>query len=428
MRGARGLLASDFVRHGLLVFVSTTLINVLGYAFHFAISRKIGVEQYGVLSALNAAFMISGVVGAIGTTVVVKYTAEFRANGDGAHLAALVRNLTRYGSIAAVLVMACGIAASPAIAAYLKIANVTAVGFTMVVIGFGVATPCLRGILVGTEDFRRYAVSTVLESTLKAIFGIGLVYAGFGVVGAFAGWAAGSAFALVYTIVILSRAYRSIPGAPLYIDFARLSRTMANVAAATLLVSTISNADVLVVKHFADPTTAGLYGALSLSGKILLFLVGFLPTVVLPKATRLALSGKSSSLVFLQALGLSVAMSSAGLVVYYFFPALVVTTLAGASFAPAAPYVFTYGFAMVLLAGLNVVVVYKIGIHRFDFLVPLAVCAIGEVAGMSLYHRSLSDVIAVLVIGNLVALVTSAYRVTAPLSPRVSVARAVDAA
>ena len=48
MRGARGLLASDFVRHGLLVFVSTTLINVLGYAFHFAISRKIGVEQYGV--------------------------------------------------------------------------------------------------------------------------------------------------------------------------------------------------------------------------------------------------------------------------------------------------------------------------------------------------------------------------------------------
>jgi hypothetical protein len=132
--------------------------------------------------------------------------------------------------------------------------------------------------------------------------------------------------------------------------------------------------------------------------------------------------------VFLQALGLSVAMSSAGLVVYYFFPALVVTTLAGASFAPAAPYVFTYGFAMVLLAGLNVVVVYKIGIHRFDFLVPLAVCAIGEVVGMSLYHRSLSDVIAVLVIGNLVALVSSAYRVTAPLSPRVSVARAVDAA
>jgi hypothetical protein len=161
-----------------------------------------------------------------------------------------------------------------------------------------------------------------------------------------------------------------------------------------------------------------LYGALSLSGKILLFLVGFVPTVVLPKATRQALSGVSPTGVFLQALGLSLALSSAGLVLYYFFPALVVTTLAGSSFAPAAPYVFVYGIAMVLLAGLNLVVTYKIGIHRFDFIVPLALCAIGEIVGISFYHRSLSDVIDVLLIGNGLALVACAYRVTAPLASR----------
>jgi hypothetical protein len=194
------------------------------------------------------------------------------------------------------------------------------------------------------------------------------------------------------------------------------------------LLTTISYADVIVVKHFADPTTAGLYGALSLSGKILLFLVGFVPTVVLPKATRQALSGVSPINVFLQAIAISVAMSSAGLVVYYFFPALVVTTLAGASFAPAAPYVFSYGFAMVLLAGLNVVVVYKMGIHRFDFLAPLAVCAVGEVVGMSLFHQTLSQVIGVLIVGNALAFACAAYRVTAPLAPRVSVSAAVDAA
>jgi O-antigen/teichoic acid export membrane protein len=427
-RIVRTLAASDFVRHGLLVFCATMLVNVLGYAFHFAISRKIGVEQYGVLSALNAGFMISGVIGGIGSTVVIKYAAEFRARDDRAHLAALVHKLTIYGSLAAALVMVAGIAASPFVAAYLKIANVTAVALTMVVIGFSVATPCLRGVFAGTEDFRGYSISTVLESTLKAVFGIGLVYAGYGVDGAFGGWACGSGIALVYTIVALGRRYRRIPDAPLSLDFSRLARTMASVAVATLLITTISYADVIVVKHFADPTTAGLYGALSLSGKILLFLVGFVPTVVLPKATRQALSGVSPINVFLQAIAISVAMSSAGLVVYYFFPSLVVTTLAGASFAPAAPYVFSYGFAMVLLAGLNVVVVYKMGIHRFDFLAPLAVCAIGEVVGMSLFHQTLSQVIAVLIVGNALAFACAAYRVTAPLAPRVSVSAAVDAA
>ena len=246
--------------------------------------------------------------------------------------------------------------------------------------------------------------------------------------GAFGGWALGSVIALAYTIVVLGRGYRRVPGAAIYVDFRRLVETTSSIAIATLLLSSIGYADVIVVKHFADPTTAGLYGALSLSGKILFFLVGFVPTVVLPKATRQAIEGTSPTGVFVQALGLSVAMSSAGLIVYYFFPSLVVTSLAGASFAPAAPYVFKYGFAMVLLAGLNVVVVYKIGIHRFDFLVPLALCAIGEIVGMSLYHRSLSDVIDVLTIGNGLALVSCAYRVTAPLASRVVAVASTDAA
>ena len=424
----RGFATSDFARHGLLVFGASMLVNVLGYAFHFAISRRIGVEQYGVLSALNASFMISTVVGAIGSTVVVKYAAEFRALDDRAHLAALARNLTIYGTLAAVVVIVAGVAASPLLAAYLKIANVSAVAITMVVVGFGVATPCLRGIFSGTEDFTRYSISIVLESLLKAVCGIGFVYAGFGVVGAFGGWACGSAVGLVYTAVVLGRRFRHVAGAELHIDFRRLAQTMTSVALATLLITSISYADVLVVKHFADPTTAGLYGAVSLSGKILLFFVSFIPTIVLPKATRQAIGGVSPVNVFLQALGLSVAMSGTGLVIYYFFPTRVVTALAGASFAPAAPYVFSYGFAMVLLAGLTVVVMYKIGIHRFDFVAPLAVCAVGEIVGISVHHRSLADVISVLVIGNGLALVTSAYRVTAPLAPRVRAGIVTDAA
>ena len=282
---------SDFARHGLLVFASTMSINVLGYAFHAAISRHIGVEQYGVLSALNAAIMISTVVGVMVTTVVVKYAAEFRALDDRARLAALARKLSIYGSLAAACVMLVGVSIAAPVGAYLHIANVTAVALTMAVIGFSVVTPGLRAVFQGTEDFTRYAISVVIESTVKAIFGIGLVYAGYGVIGAFGGWAFGSFIAFVYTIVALGRRFRLVAGASLYIDFRRLAATTANVAVATLMLTSISYADVIVVKHFADPTEAGLYGAISLSGKILLFLVGFVPTVLLPKATRKALGG-----------------------------------------------------------------------------------------------------------------------------------------
>ncbi len=411
---AQRLSTSDFVRHGLLVFIASMTINVLGYGFHFAISRRVGVEQYGVLSALNALLMTSLVFGQIAGIVVVKYAAEFRVTGDRAHLAALARKLVQLGAVATAIVIAVGILLARPLADYLRVSDVAAVALTTTIIGITIATPALRAVFQGVEDFTTWALSTVLESFVKFAAGVAFVYAGFGVVGAFAGWALGSTIAIAYTAVVLLRRFGREPDAPLSIDMRRLVKTMAGVSLATVLLTGISNTDVLVVKHFVDPRTAGLYGALALAGRILFFLVGFVPIVVLPKASNLALAGKSAIGVLVQAFAISALLSGVGLVGYALFPKFVVTSLAGAAFAGATPYVFTYGIAMVLLAGINVVVMYKIGIHRFDFIVPLGLCAVGEIVGISLHHATLYDVITVLIIGNGIALVASSFGLNAP--------------
>jgi hypothetical protein len=127
------------------------------------------------------------------------------------------------------------------------------------------------------------------------------------------------------------------------------------------------------------------------------------------------------------AMGLVLAFSGVGLVGYYVLPGFVITALAGASFAPAAPYVFSYGVATVLLAALTTVATYKIGIHRYDFVWPLAACTILELAGIALYHSTLSQIIGVLIAGNTLALLGSVYRINAPL-PATSVQRSDAAA
>jgi O-antigen/teichoic acid export membrane protein len=417
------LLRSDFALHGFLVFAANLTIYALVYAFHFAISRKIGVEQYGVLAALNAAYMIGTVAATIVGTVVIKYSAEFRVTGDRARLATLSRNLCTYGSLAVGVVVALGYLCAPALAAYLKVGNVPAVTLCIAIIGISSVGASIRSVFSGIQDFTQFSISAVMESLLKAILGIGFVYAGFGVVGAFAGWAVGSTVSLAYTALVLLLRFRRVQPGALFIDVRRLALTMAGVSAGTVLLTSISYVDVIVVKHYADATTAGLYGALSLSGKILLFFVAFVPTVLLPKASARALKGESASRILVAAMGVVLAFSGVGLIGYYAFPTLVITTLAGASFAPGAPYVFSYGIAMALLAALNTVVVFKIGIHRFDFVVPLAACAIGELVGISFLHASLSQIIEVLIAGNAVALVVSSYRITAPRRPVASAAR-----
>jgi O-antigen/teichoic acid export membrane protein len=418
LTGFRRIYSSDFVRHGLIIFAASMIVNVFGYLYHSLNSRRLGVEGYGVLSALNAAYMISLFVPAILSTVVVKYAAEFRALEDAEHLSALGRAVTKYVGAAAVAAIVLGSLLVLPAGRFLHIADAWSIELIALVIGLSLLLNVLRGVLQGVENFRGFALSTMLESLLKTVLGVGLVYAGYGVVGALGGWLTGTIVALAFTLWTVLWPHRNRARVPLHLDVRRLVLTSANVALSILLITSLGYSDVLLVKHYSDATTAGLYGALSLSGKMLFFLVAFVPTVVLPKASRRAAGGASPLPLLLLAVGSVILLAGSGLFLYFAFPSRVVTLLAGKAFASAAPLVFPYGIATVFLAILNAVVFYKMAIHRFDFLVPLTLVAVAEVAGIALRHDSLAHVIEVLIVANGVALVAALYRVNVPLDSR----------
>ncbi len=416
--GFRRISRSDFFRHGLMIFAASMIVNVLGYLYHSLNSRRLGVDGYGVLSALNAAYMISLVVPAILATVVVKYASEFRALEDVERLNALGRAVTKYVGAGALLAIALGSLLVVPASRFLHIADLWAIELIVLVIGFTMLLGVLRGVLQGVENFRGFALSTMLESLLKTALGVGCVYAGLGVVGGLEGWLTGTLVALAYTLWAVLWPHRSTARVGLRLDLRRLVQTSANVALSILLVTSLGYSDVLLVKHYADATTAGLYGALSLSGKMLFFLVAFVPTVVLPKASHRAAGGHSALPLLLLAVGSVVVLAGSGLLIYFAFPSLVITLLAGKAFASAAPLVFPYGIATVFLAVLNAVVFYKMAIHRFDFLVPLALVAVAEVVGIALRHDSLAHVVQVLIAANGIALLSSLYRVNVALKTR----------
>jgi hypothetical protein len=136
---------------------------------------------------------------------------------------------------------------------------------------------------------------------------------------------------------------------------------------------------------------------------------------VLPRAARSAARGERAMPILVQALGAIALFAGAGLAFYALFPRFVVTTLAGNAFAPAADFVFSYGIATTLLAFVNTVVLYKIAVHRFDFIVPLALVALGELVAILLHHDTTHQVIAVLIVGNALALIGALFRIDAPL-------------
>lgn len=414
-RIVRRLKKNDVVWHGALVFASSTLVNALGYVFHFVLSRRLGVASYGDLSALLSFLMITAVPSSILSTIVVKYVSEFRAVGDDGKLRTLVTRLL-WSLSAFGLLLVIGVAlAQSAIARFFHLHDSSAVAIESVLIGVSLILPVLRSVLQGIEDFTAFSFSIVLEAAVKLSAAIVLVWLSRGVAGAIGGWTLGSVASLTYTLYIVwQQSGRAVPER-LRLDTGRLLSTSGAIGLYTLVSAVMLNFDTILVKHYLGAHEAGLYAGVSLTGKILLFFVSFVPITILPKVSARAARGEKSTRVLVQATLLAGTICLSALVLYYFAGGLLLKLTLGAAFASGAKYVFPYAVAMALLAAIMIVGAYKIGMHRFGFVLPLSIVALCEVGAVAMMHDSILQVINVLIVGHATALILCGYNLVVPL-------------
>lgn len=409
----RKALKSDFLRHGALVFGASMLVNVLNYVFNFALSRRLGVEGFADLTSLVGALMILSIPANVLTLIVVKYAATFHAADDKARIRRLSTVLLKGCSVAAAGIFVAGILLRGILSDFLHIPDDASIILTLAIFAIGFVTPAVRGILQGEEDFLRYSISLTLETFLKVFLGVALAFEGFGVAGAMLGWSIATLIALAYTIwaVLYKHGAAADKSVRLALDLRRLIHTTLGVAMANGLLTCVGFMDVLLVKHYFDAKQAGLYAAVNLTGKIVIFLVGFIPAVVLPKAVARAERGQPSMRLLLQAVVLTIAMAGLTLSVFGMMPAKIIVLLAGHAFANAAPFVFQYDAAMGMLALVILLVNYKIGIHHFDFLYALGAVLVCEVAAIAFFHQTLWDIVHILLAGNAFAVLACFYKV-----------------
>jgi O-antigen/teichoic acid export membrane protein len=168
--------------------------------------------------------------------------------------------------------------------------------------------------------------------------------------------------------------------------------------------------DVPLIQHNFDPRSAGLYAAAALVGRAILSIITFVPTVVMPKATARAAAGQSTLPLLFVALGGAGAIIGFVVLISACVPTLVVTLVAGGRFAGAAPLVFEYAVASGALALASVVAAYRIGLHRYEFVVPCTAAALLEICALICWHPTLAAVLTVLISGHLVVLAATLYR------------------
>ncbi len=401
---------NELIRHGAIVLAGTLGANVLGYVFHFSMSRLLGVSGYGSMLSLLSLITIVSIPALVAQTIVAKTIASY---ADG-HRNDRIRRFVRF-IIPSALAIAIAVALSiallrGALASFLHADGTSGVLIVAWCVAFYLILPVLYGILQGDQRFHALAIATVCDAVLRASAAIVLVSRGFGENGAVLAIAFGATLTTVVAATFVSDFLRSPDSHPSPTAQELTFRSSLRVSGGILAISILASIDVVLVKHFRSAYEAGLFGSLSLIGRVVYLISNFVPTIILPKATVRISEGRSPVPLLLQAVVVFLVALSTILIPLLAAPALVLRIVAGNAYASAAPLLALYGSAIAFLAAAYAAANYNIGINRLGFVVPVIVVGCGEVVAIALRHDSLLTIVTILAVGHFLIFLATVFR------------------
>jgi O-antigen/teichoic acid export membrane protein len=404
---------SELLHHSAIVFGGVLIANVFNYLFYMLIGRAAGVVVYGEVTSLASTLLVLGAPATVSMLIVAKLAAELDASGNRAALRRLGDVVTRSTLLAGVAIVVVAVIIREPVARFFNLTESAPVVATAVALAAFFVCYVQRGVLQGAHLFRQLSVSFGVEAVTRVVLGVALVLR-WGATGALVGSAIGVALGAVYNTVVFRRRFGAMR-APVPFDRATMRQVIGGVGLGQATLTILTFYDVPLVKHAFDARSAGLYAAAALVGRAVLALASFIPTIVLPKATARVAAGRSPVPLLGGALGIAAALVAVSAAACVIAPRFVVTAIAGRAFGEAAPLVLPYVLAAGALSTATVVASYQFGLHRYTFVIPLAIVAVAEVVTLSLWHPSPLAFVGVLLAGHACVLAASFIGVTAPV-------------
>jgi O-antigen/teichoic acid export membrane protein len=390
---------SKFVKNNFIFMTGTLLSGLLGYAFHFVVSRQISIAQYGELQSLLSAFVIFGVFNSALSYFVIRHTSVFAAHDDREALKSFVDYVSPKIFWFTLLLLLCLFVASPLLASLLHFSSY--IGFFAISLStfFLTLTVIWSEILRGWEDF--FLLSAVGIATTFVKFGTGSV------ISFFSQKAAIISFSILFSSLVgwyLAKYWcrKKISGTcthesewrDKYFSQTNIRKTAIHIFFFSLTLILVSNLDVILVKYFSSPEMAGHYGAFALLGKIVLWLAIPVTSVALPEACTDGHLGKRlDKKSLLKSYGLMTLIGLLAILAYYLAPNIIVNLFFGKKYIIETHILWLFGLMSFLLALLTFEANLSFAKQDFRVVYILAATLILMIVSVTVYRANLQEIV-----------------------------------
>lgn len=380
------------------------VVNVINYIYNLLVGRLLGPSDYGVfVSLLSLTMIFSGISGTV-QVVVTRYAAILKYENSQRTIFRYFIKAIQIFSTVGVFVFVLFFALTPYIKKFLNIDVSAPVYIAGILLGVSFIAPIARGTLQGIQDYRALSVNMILDSFLRLVIGVSFILLGFKVSGAISSQAISTAITFLISIFFIIKLRSSDEGTyriPRGSIYKYTFLTLYTMSCFLLL----TNLDVVLVKHFFEPHTAGIYASAATIGKIILYFPGAMAIVIFPKTSELQTLSKKSTKIFVKALIIVFVLCLFINVIYFVAPNLLVRIMFGEIFMNSASYIGYYGIAMTFYSLLNITVFFLLSLNFYSLIPVLTITSLLELILLNYYHKNLLEVVYILILVSLSSLV-----------------------
>lgn len=331
---------SAFLTGAAILSATTILVSAVNYGLTFALARLLPPAQFG-----DATLAITLVLAAAVIAATLQLVAARTVAADPASAVSVRRVLVRAAAIA-------GLAAAVLLgvgAWFLAEALRTSTPWMFVIIGAGLPIYFVqavhRGLLQGGLRFGRLALSYGAEAAARAAVVLGLVAAGFGVIGAAIG-----IFVSFVASAAVARTRR--PRHERGVAMSGVALRVTAIAAVTMLLAQtlLNNADLVLAKAAFDPRTAGVYAAAAVLCRSLYFVSWSIVQALVPVLASASSTSGERRRALAGAIGVIAGLGGAAALAVSLLGESLMRVLFGAAYASGSALLLPYTLATSLLS------------------------------------------------------------------------------
>ena len=393
--------SDNLIKHAGIMFVTSIFAGIFNYSYQIFMGRALGPEEYSIFGALFAISYIISIIASTIQTSIARFVSKFIGEKKNKKIRYLIKGSLKRMFLLGITIFLFISVFSTLISSFLKINTV----FPVIIMGsvflFATLLPVNLGALQGLQKFVILGSNRVINYASKLIFGIIFVSIGFGVCGALGAVVIGAIIALLISLIPLKNYIINNDSKKVNFKFLEVYRYSLPALLAMFCFTVPTNVDVIIVKHFFSANNAGIYTAVSVLGKIILFIPGAVVAVMFPKVTKSYSEKKDTTHILLISLISTGILSGILALGYWFFPFLVVKIPFGIEYIEAVPLLQLYGLAMLFFSLSVVLMRYSLAIHDNKYIYLLALFTFFEIGFFTYYHMSLLTIIWIILIFNI---------------------------